>query len=69
VRAWFEAGPDPVYAAASPAEPTAFARVMILPRSLLGKSSISYVNPEDVAKPKSQRYQVFIDVPVELPER
>jgi hypothetical protein len=67
LQAWFEAGSDPVYAAASPTEPTAFARVMILPRSLLGKSSINYVNPEDVAKPKSQRYQVFIDAPVELP--
>jgi quercetin dioxygenase-like cupin family protein len=68
LQAWFEAGPDPVYAAASPSEPTAFARAMILPRSLLGKSSISYVNPEDIAKPKSQRYQVFVDAPVELPE-
>ncbi|HKA46442.1 MAG TPA: hypothetical protein VKF40_30895 [Burkholderiales bacterium] len=67
LKAWFEAGPDPVYAAASATEATAFARVMILPRSLLGRSSISYVNPEDLAKPKSQRYQVFIDAPVELP--
>lgn len=66
-EAWFEAGPDPVYAAASAGESTAFARVMILPRELLGKSSISYVNPEDLAKPKSQRYQVFIDAPIELP--
>jgi hypothetical protein len=65
--AWFEAGPDPVYAGASRTEPTAFARVMILPRELLGKSSISYVRPEDLAKPKSQSYQVFIDAPVELP--
>jgi hypothetical protein len=67
LEAWFEAGPDPVYAAASTSEPTAFARVMILPRALLGKSSISYVNPEDLAKPKSQRYQVFLDTPIELP--
>jgi len=67
LEAWFEAGPDPVYATASASEATAFARVMILPRSLLGKSSISYVNPEDLAKPKSQRYQVFVDAPVELP--
>ena len=68
LASWFEAGPDPVYAAVSETEATAFARVMILPRSLLGKSSISYVNAEDVAKPKSQSYQVFIDVPVELPQ-
>ena len=65
--AWFEAGPDPVYAAASATEPSAFARVMLLPRALLGKSSIAYVNPDDLAKPKSQRYQVFLDVPVTLP--
>ncbi|HET7765599.1 MAG TPA: hypothetical protein VFK92_10985, partial [Burkholderiales bacterium] len=30
-EAWFEAGPDPVLALASEREPTAFARVMILP--------------------------------------
>ncbi|MGH8616205.1 MAG: hypothetical protein ACREUW_00830 [Burkholderiales bacterium] len=65
--AWFEAGPDPVYAAASETEPSAFVRVMLLPRALLGKSSIAYVKPEDLAKPKSQRYQVFLDVPVTLP--
>jgi hypothetical protein len=68
LEAWFEAGPDPVYAAASKTQPSAFARVMILPRSLLGKSSISYVNAEDLAKPKSQRYQVFIDAPADLPK-
>ncbi len=67
LEAWFEAGPDPVYAAASPAGPSAFVRLMVLPRSLLGKSSILYVNPEDLARPKSQRYQVFIDAPIELP--
>lgn len=64
---WFEAGPDPVYAAAAKNEASAFARVMILPRELLGKSSISYVNAEDLDKPKSQKYQVFIDTPVALP--
>ena len=65
---WYEAGPDPVYAAAAKSEASAFARVMILPRSLLGKSSISYVNAEDIDKPKSQKYQVFIDTPIELPD-
>jgi hypothetical protein len=64
---WFEAGPDSVYAAAAKNEASAFARVMILPRELLGKSSISYVNAEDRDKPKSQKYQVFIDTPVALP--
>lgn len=65
---WFEAGPDPVYAAAAKNGASAFARVMILPRELLGKSSITYVNAEDLDKPKSQKYQVFIDTPIELPE-
>ena len=67
LQAWFEAGPDPVFAATSEREPSAFARVMILPLTLLGKSSISYVKPEDLAKPKNQKYQVFIDTPIELP--
>jgi len=60
-EAWFEAGPDPVLAHASEREPTSFARVMILPRELKGKSSIRYIRPEDEAQPKTQRYQVFCD--------
>lgn len=60
-EAWFEAGPQPVYAAASREAATAFARVMILPRSCHGKSSIRYVRPEDADKPKSQTYQIFAD--------
>lgn len=64
---WFEAGPDPVYASTAPAVDSAFARVMILPRELLGKSSITYVKPEDIDKPKNQKYQVFIDTPISLP--
>ena len=64
---WFEAGPDPVYAKASPMVATGFARVMILPRELLGKSSITYVNTEDLSKPRNQKYQIFIDTPVTLP--
>lgn len=67
LQPWYEAGPDPVYAAASTTEASAFARVMILPGELLGKSSITYVNAEDLDKPKSQKYQVFIDTPIELP--
>lgn len=64
---WYEAGPEPVYAKACPTMVTAFARVMILPRELLGKSSIAYVKPEDVGKSKNQTYQVFIDAPIALP--
>ena len=62
---WFERGPDPVYAEASPEEPTSFVRVMVLPRALLGRSSIRYVRPEDQARPKTQTYTVFVDAPVD----
>ncbi len=64
--AWFEAGPDPVLALASNTALTAFARVMILPRELKGKSSIRYVKAEDADKPKPQTYRVFVDEPIEL---
>ncbi len=64
--AWFEAGPDPVLAHASKNEPTAFVRVMILPREIRGRSSIHYVRPEDTDKPKLQTYRIFADEPIEL---
>jgi len=63
-EAWFESGPDPVFAAASTTAETAFVRCMVLPLALKGKSSIRYVDPADADKPKTQRYQVFIDFPV-----
>jgi hypothetical protein len=62
--AWFESGPDPVLALASSRDLSGFARVMILPRELKGRSSISYVKAEDADKPKSQKYQVFADEPI-----
>jgi hypothetical protein len=64
---WFETGPSPVYAQAGPDAPAAFARVMVLPRRLLGQSSIRYVRDEDRDRPKSQRYTVFVDEPLQLP--
>ena len=64
--AWFEAGPDPVLATASTAGPTAFVRVMILPRELKGRSSIRYVKPEDADKPKLQTYRIFVDEIIDL---
>jgi hypothetical protein len=64
--AWFEAGPDPVLALASKTERTAFARVMVLPRELRGKSSIRYTRPEDADKPKLQTYRMFVDEFIEL---
>lgn len=61
--AWFESGPDPVFAQAGD-RPTRFIRVMILPRALLGKSSIAYVNEADKARPKSQQYKIYVDAPI-----
>jgi hypothetical protein len=62
--AWYEPGPDPVFAQAALDRATRFVRVMILPRELLGKSSIEYLNKEDKAKPRSQSYKVFADLPI-----
>jgi len=64
LQAWFEPGPEPVFAAASEREPTAFVRCMVLPGRLRGQSSIRYVNDEDAEKPKPQRYTVFVDEPL-----
>ena len=64
--AWFESGPDPVFAQASMDVPSRFIRTMVLPRSLLGASSIRYVNIEDRDKPKSQTYRVFGEAPIVL---
>ena len=64
--AWYETGPDPVFAQAAAEVPSRFIRCMILPRALIGKSSISYVNEEDKAKPKTQQYKVYADAPIEF---
>jgi hypothetical protein len=64
--AWYESGPDPVFAQAAADKPSRFIRVMILPRALLGKSSISYVSEADKAKPKTQQYKVYADAPIEF---
>ena len=63
--AWYETGPDGVFAQAAD-RPTRFIRVMILPRAYLGKSSVEYLNEADKAKPKLQSYKIFVDMPIEL---
>lgn len=63
--AWYETGPDAVFAQGAD-RPTRFIRVMILPRSYLGRSSIEYLNEEDKAKPKSQSYKIFVDMPLAM---
>lgn len=66
-EAWFEPGPEPVFAATSESEPSAFVRCLVLPRHLQGQSSIRYVRDEDAAKRKPQRYSVFVDELVQRP--
>jgi hypothetical protein len=61
--AWYESGPDAVFAQAAD-RPTRFVRVMILPRAYLGKSSVEYLNEEDKTKPKTQQYKICADVPI-----
>jgi hypothetical protein len=61
--AWYETGPDGVFAQAAN-RPTRFIRVMVLPLAYQGKSSVEYLNEEDKAKPKSQSYKIFADMPL-----
>ena len=53
-----------MFAQAAADRPSRFIRVMILPRALLGKSSIQLLNEEDKAKPRSQQYKIFADAPI-----
>jgi hypothetical protein len=62
--AWYESGPEPVFAQAAADRPSRFIRVMILPQTLLGKSSIQLVNEEDKGKPRAQQYKIFADAPI-----
>jgi len=66
--AWYETGSDPVFAQAAMDRPSRFIRVMILPRSLIGKSSFQFVNEEDKAKPRVQQYKIFADLPIATPK-
>jgi hypothetical protein len=66
--AWYETGSDPVFAQAAMDRPSRFIRVMVLPRSLIGKSSFQFVNEEDKAKPRVQQYKIFTDMPIATPK-
>jgi quercetin dioxygenase-like cupin family protein len=61
---WFERGPDPVLATTSPDEPSAFVRVLLLPVEYAGKRTITYVDPADDDKPKTQKATIFLEQPV-----
>jgi hypothetical protein len=63
--AWYESGPAPVFAQAADT-PTRFVRVMILPMAYLARSSVEYLREEDKAKPKSQSYKIFVDMPIAI---
>lgn len=63
---WVEHGPDQVYAKASERELTSFVRVMIVPEAYRGRSTITYVRPEDQSKPKSQSYTRYLEEPITL---
>src|SRR5262245_36888147 len=65
--AWYESGPEPVFAQAAD-RPSRFIRVMILPRALLGKSSLQFVDAADAAKPRAQQYKIFADAPIARPQ-
>ena len=61
---WFESGPEPVLATASPTEESAFVRVLLLPREWAGKRTIRYVDPADEDRPKLQRPTVYGEYPI-----
>jgi quercetin dioxygenase-like cupin family protein len=64
LESWYESGPEPVYAAASEHEDTAFVRVMLVPRELEGRRTIRYVDPADDEKPKLQRARIYFEEPL-----
>ena len=63
-ESWYETGPDPVYAAASRDEDTAFVRVLVLPQEWAGRRTIRYVDPADEDRPKLQRATVYFEHPL-----
>jgi len=64
--AWFEPGPISVTGVASKEKMTGFIRVMVLPRTYLGKSSITYLSESDWEKPKRQTYKTYVDTFIEV---
>jgi hypothetical protein len=64
--AWFESGDEPVYAAVSETEETAFVRVLLLPAEWAGRRTIRYLDPADEDKPKLQRAAILLEEPLRL---
>ncbi len=42
---------------------------MILPRALIGKSSLQLINEADKSKPRAQQYKIFVDAPIAWQKR
>jgi hypothetical protein len=63
---WLERGPDHVFAQAWDKTPAHFIRVMLIPEPYWGRSTISYMLPEDADKPKLQQYHRYVEQPVQL---
>lgn len=64
--AWFEGAEEPVLATASPAEDTAFVRLLLLPATWAGKRTIRYLDPADEERPKLQRATILLEEPLAL---
>lgn len=64
--AWFESGPAPVRALASSDAPSAFVRVMLLPREWRGRRTVRYLDPADAGRPRLQTARVYFDADIEL---
>jgi hypothetical protein len=60
-EAWAEKGVLPVFAPAARDRETVFVRCFVLPRAVIGSSSIRIVRPEDRAKPNTQSYRVLAE--------
>ena len=60
-EAWFETGPDPVVAWVEGEAAMKFARVMLLPRALLGKQSTRYVHDDPVVATRGRRWTIHLD--------
>ncbi|NDZ78622.1 hypothetical protein G3I19_08805 [Streptomyces sp. SID10853] len=59
--AWAEQGVLPVRAPTTERRPTTFVRCFLLPKQNKGVSSIRIVEPEDRAKPNTQKYRVLAE--------
>ena len=65
-EAWYEAGPEPVFAQASEKSQSRFIRVMLVPPDFEGRSTIKYILAEDQDKPKLQSYRKYCETRLNL---